>query len=779
MEVVEPPPATPPGTAGARSRPALRTAALVLAYAAAMLLGRASQLPGMPLAVVWPAAGVGFLWLARSWRSGGPRAVRRDAALVAGTGVAVQLLSGQPPLPALVFAVAGLLQALVACWVHRRLQPAGLRLRQPRDLWALVVAATAGAGAGAALGASAAVVLLHAPPATAHLAWVVRHAASTVVLALVWLRTGDREVPTLAPVASRVEHVVVLTASVAFFVLMGHLDHEPLVFLTVPWAVWLGLRADRRVAVVVTVVDATALVLLTRAGGGPFRSDEPLLRLVDVQLLVLVLSVLTLMLVLHREERHRLELGLRRAHRAAQEQARLLGTVFDTTGDGLSVYDADGRAILRNRAAHRLFPDLPVGLERSRWAEHFELLRPDGTPWPAEDLPVARALRGHGVPGTDVLVRTPAVPDGRLLHVTAQPLPGTPAGDGEDGRDGGGSAGAVVGVRDVTAERAAQARLVASERRFRTAFDTAPVGMMIVGLGEADAARILQVNSTMCAFTGLSAAELLARDFHDLTHPDDRAECIVSFAPFLLGEVTRAEVEKRYERADGTTRWGMLSATVMATSEDGEPHLLCLIEDVTARKAAEEARTAAEEALRHQALHDALTGLPNRVLLRDRLAHALAAAERTRSRVGVVYVDLDGFKAVNDTAGHGAGDELLREVAARFSACLRPGDTLARLGGDEFAVVCPDVGTGTGTGRDVGAVAARLLAAVREPVLLAAGSFTVGASTGTAVADPGTDPETVLGQADAAMYRAKRAGGNRTRAHAGAPDGQRPAVAAR
>ena len=429
----------------------------------------------------------------------------------------------------------------------------------------------------------------------------------------------------------------------------------------------------------------------------------------------------------------------------------------------MSVYAARGAALLRNPAALQLFPDLPTDLAMPQWQSHFGLVRPDGSPWPARDLPVSRALRGESVQDVDILVRTPAVPAGRLLSLSAHPLPAT-VGLRWAG-------GVVLAARDVSAERAASARLADSEQRFRAAFDTAPVGMMIVGLSESDATRILQVNTTMTTFTGLSREELLARDFHDLTHPDDRAECIVSFAPFLLGEVTEAQAEKRYQHVDGSTRWGMLSATVMATGTTGsgfgggegaEPHLLCLIEDVTARKAA-------EQALRHQALHDGLTGLPNRTLLHDRLEHALAAAAREGQRVGVIFADLDGFKAVNDSAGHAAGDELLREVAARFDACLRPGDTLARLGGDEFAVVCPGVADEAG----VDVVAARLLAALREPVLLASGTFSVGASIGMSLAAAGADPEVVLGQADAAMYGAKRAGKNRAHRHDGE---ERPAL---
>ncbi|WP_432570152.1 diguanylate cyclase domain-containing protein [Kineococcus sp. SYSU DK005] len=781
-----------------RTWPPAPTLGFIVLYALATALGRASHLPGGTLAVVWPAAGVGFVWLARCWRSPGAR--WRAAALLTACSAAVQMVILHRPAVALSFAVAGTVQALVACAVHQRLQPRGFRLRQPRDLWALLIASGVGAGAGALIGASAAVLLLDEPVLATELAWLVRHSTGTVVVAALWLRWDDPRA-VRAPAARWGEYVLVMIASGVFFTWLQRTGQAPLTFLLVPWAVWLGLRAPGGAALVTVAASDVLLIALTRAGSGPFTGVPAVDRIVAVQLLVLVLTALTLMLVLHREERGRLDALVQQALARASASARLLGTVFETTAEALTVYDARAQVLMRNRAAQEVFQDLSEGLETSAWDESFRVSHPDGSPWPVQDLPLARALRGQSVDGVDVLVTTAASPGGRLLNLSAHPMPvdgpGTAdgarrAGQGQDEDEGAwGARGAVLAVRDVTAERAAQARLAASEQRFRTAFDTAPVGMMIVGLTEDDAAQILQVNATMCAFTGLSEVELLARDFHDLTHPEDRAECIVSFAPFLLGELTQAHVEKRYEHADGTVRFGMLSATVMSggtpTGDGGRPHLLCLVEDVTARKAAEAARAAAEQALRHQALHDALTGLPNRTLLHDRLTHALAAAGREGQRVGVLFADLDGFKAVNDRAGHAAGDELLCEVAARFTACLRPGDTLARLGGDEFAIVCPGLAEGAEGEVGLRVIADRLLRTLQAPVLLnrsttaqgtsTRGDFRVGASIGMVLASARTDPEAVLSQADAAMYSAKRAGKNRVHAHRSTGQAQRAAGA--
>jgi diguanylate cyclase (GGDEF)-like protein len=162
------------------------------------------------------------------------------------------------------------------------------------------------------------------------------------------------------------------------------------------------------------------------------------------------------------------------------------------------------------------------------------------------------------------------------------------------------------------------------------------------------------------------------------------------------------------------------------------------------------------ETVRHQATHDALTGLPNRVLFRERLAAALAAAPES-GHVGVLFCDLDRFKAVNDTLGHAAGDELLRQVSARLRAAVRPGDTVGRLSGDEFAVLVPRL---SGT-RAADAVVERVAAAFDEPFRLEGTPVTMATSTGAAVhpgrsQDPSGDAERLLRDADAAMYRHKQ-----------------------
>jgi len=172
-----------------------------------------------------------------------------------------------------------------------------------------------------------------------------------------------------------------------------------------------------------------------------------------------------------------------------------------------------------------------------------------------------------------------------------------------------------------------------------------------------------------------------------------------------------------------------------------------------------QARTELQEATdraRHMALHDGLTGLPNRILLIERLHHAVQRGRRSHKPVAVLFADLDRFKAVNDTFGHPAGDELLVAVAERMSAVLRPGDTLARLSGDEFVILCEELDDAS----SAEIIAGRLGAALVKPFTLSGQPVTVTASVGIAFAGPGDDvPERLLREADTAMYRAKQQGG--------------------
>src|SRR5205823_7878963 len=198
-------------------------------------------------------------------------------------------------------------------------------------------------------------------------------------------------------------------------------------------------------------------------------------------------------------------------------------------------------------------------------------------------------------------------------------------------------------------------------------------------------------------------------------------------------------------RADGAPIWVIENATLM---DDGI--LEGTIIDITDRKTA-------QQQVEYQAYHDSLTGLPNRLLFRDRIAMALAHAKRTKRGAAVLFLDIDQFKLVNDTLGHTIGDRMLQVIAARLIACVRGEDTVARMGGDEFTVLIAEVGDRRATS----VVAQKVLEAVRQPVVVDDHELFGTTSVGMAVfPEDGDDAETLLKNADRAMYRAKDAGRN-------------------
>ncbi len=170
------------------------------------------------------------------------------------------------------------------------------------------------------------------------------------------------------------------------------------------------------------------------------------------------------------------------------------------------------------------------------------------------------------------------------------------------------------------------------------------------------------------------------------------------------------------------------------------------------------ARVQAEQNLQFVATHDALTSLPNRTMFSDRLSQALAQAQRYNRRLALLFVDLDGFKIVNDTFGHEVGDVLLREIASRLRACLREGDVIGRIGGDEFVVLIEEFGEP----EQLALVARKVLETMAQPVAVRGQECRVTASVGiSAYPQDGKDSQTLLKNADSAMYRAKEQGKNR------------------
>jgi diguanylate cyclase (GGDEF)-like protein/PAS domain S-box-containing protein len=275
----------------------------------------------------------------------------------------------------------------------------------------------------------------------------------------------------------------------------------------------------------------------------------------------------------------------------------------------------------------------------------------------------------------------------------------------------------------------ARADAIHSRERFRQAFDDAPIGMALTSVDGV----VERANTVLCERIGADPA---GRPLADIVDADDLAG-----RPF---PAARGEVELRY-RDSGA--WGLWHHSPL-TGRDGRPEAWishCI--DVSKRKFA-------EEELSWQANHDALTGLPNRELFLERLSGALGR----EGQVAVLLIDLDDFKVINDSLGHGAGDRLLSGVAERLCRVLRPGDVIARFGGDEFTVLLPGIASEAYALQ----VARRLADALREPLVLDGERRYVTASIGVSFSAPSEDdPHALLRDADAAMYRAKETGKSR------------------
>jgi len=232
----------------------------------------------------------------------------------------------------------------------------------------------------------------------------------------------------------------------------------------------------------------------------------------------------------------------------------------------------------------------------------------------------------------------------------------------------------------------------------------------------------------------------------EMIHPEDREPVRAELTACL--ESPRAfAFNHRIVRPEGEVRWLSCEGLAELDTAGAVVRFRGTAQDVTGRRRA-------EEELAHQAVHDALTGLPNRLLVTERLEQALARASRTGSEVAVLFVDLDRFKLVNDGRGHAAGDGLLVTVAERLRWVVRSNDVVARFGGDEFVVVCE----GRAARLESALVAERITEALREPVIINGQEVFLSASVGIAVSDGGGSPESLLRDADAAMYRAKAKG---------------------
>jgi diguanylate cyclase (GGDEF)-like protein/PAS domain S-box-containing protein len=295
-------------------------------------------------------------------------------------------------------------------------------------------------------------------------------------------------------------------------------------------------------------------------------------------------------------------------------------------------------------------------------------------------------------------------------------------------------------VCDITERVRAQAAAEARSTQYRQMFEQNRAIQLLI---EPISGAIVEANQAACDYYGYAPDAIRTKSIDDI-NMQSRAEVAAEMARAASQERTYFVFQHRL--ASGAIR--DVEVHSGPVNIEGRQLLYSIVHDITERK-----RT--EEALAHQALHDGLTGLPNRLLLQDRLAQAIRMGERDSRPFALCVIDLDRFKDVNDTLGHLAGDQLLQEVAFRLRSALRASDTVARLGGDEFALVLPDADAGAAM-----LAAQKVVECLGASLMLEGHEVAVGASVGIAVyPENGSDADTLLRRADLAMYTAKQTRG--------------------
>lgn len=404
--------------------------------------------------------------------------------------------------------------------------------------------------------------------------------------------------------------------------------------------------------------------------------------------------------------------------------AALLAAIVDSSSEAIAACDSEGTISTWNPAAADLWgwaPEEIVGQPLSVLFAPHEHDHVGGH--------LAQVLRGgrlarHGVEGQ----RADGAP--LQLALTLAPLRGA------DGRP----VGCCCLVADLTPRMHADQRLAAAEGRFEAIFDQSAVGMVVAD----HRGHPTAVNAAAARMLGRSAESLVGGPWAPMGPPGEAGPPLPGLGAVAGGDGSYSG-EHRFVRPDGGVVWVQVDASVIHGAADGAAHLLYHLQDVSARKEA-------ERELLHRVLHDDLTGLPNRTLLADRLEQSLGRGG-AGTRTGVVFVDLSGFKHVNDVLGHHAGDRVLSEAAARLTGLVGQADTVARFGGDEFVVVCHDT--------DVDRLATfteRLADALEEPLDLDGRAVPLLACLGVTISRAGSTAGSLLSEADAAMYRAKELG---------------------
>ncbi|CAN5853207.1 hypothetical protein BH09ACT7_BH09ACT7_32880 [soil metagenome] len=401
-----------------------------------------------------------------------------------------------------------------------------------------------------------------------------------------------------------------------------------------------------------------------------------------------------------------------------QEETRRLRLLLDHIPALVGYWDRNLRNVVANAAYVEYFGITP---EEARGRHIREIL---GEALFALNLPyIEGALAGE----EQLFERTLIDQRGATRYTQASYLPDIVDGEVK---------GFYVQVTDVTARVEAEHARDEAQRLFEIGMVNAPFGKVVV----TTSALILHINPALCSLLGYTADELIGRDFRELVHPDDLPAAETDLARVQDRSVSQVTTERRYVRRDGTTLWMQRTSVLVPGAHGGDDVIVAQFQDVTARRHA-------EAELARLALTDSLTGLRNRYALTKDVEQCRDADPN--ALVGIVFIDLDGFKRINDTQGHHAGDAVLVDAAQRLSQVVEPPVSAYRIGGDEFVVLAP------------GGDAAEVEALVDTIRVGLTGSYPTTTTPVTLTASVGwtrgatDDIEALLRRADADMYRHK------------------------
>src|SRR3989440_1740091 len=483
----------------------------------------------------------------------------------------------------------------------------------------------------------------------------------------------------------------------------------------VGWALKHGVQAAVGIPLVARGRPVGAMAILPHE---PRRFDDADLRLLSLLAAQVAPSL----------EAGRLDVDL-----AASEQR--FRSLYGTVACGVLVLSASGVVLQVNPAGEQILGLSTEAMRGKTPDELWRAYREDGSEMASTDRLGPTVLRsGRPVHG---YIQKTVLSNDRTHWLLIDAIP---VFDAE-----GKAVQVVASFVDITQRKRVEEALRESEERFRAVFDRAALGIARIDLS----GRIIEANPALVQMLGYTAEELTHNPLATYIHPDHlRDGQLPELGELAEGARHELQQELRYVHKSGGIVWCNAIASLVRGPSNEPLFVIVMAENISARKAQ-------ERILEHQALHDALTDLPNRTLLYDRLQQAILIGKREQHPLALLVMDLDRFKEINDTFGHHAGDDVVRQLAQRLRVHLRESDTVSRLGGDEFAVILPGVRDEAGATLTAG----RLLEALTQPLTIEGEQLEMRASLGIGLFPRhGEDADTLLRHGDAAMYQAKRSG---------------------